>query len=124
MPPISDSFVRGASTKLRKWRPNLLNNSRDWKLRVDFDSEKILFPPEIYATSERPDIVIWSVKGKTLIMIELTWPEEEGIESPQLRKEARYDPLKTAIEANGVWFVELITIEVGARGYVAHSLPR
>ena len=54
-------------------------------------------------------------------MIELTCPAEEGIEPAQLRK--AYDPLKTAIEANGVWSVA-DHHRSGSRGYVAHSLPR
>ena len=37
---------------------SLLDGSTDWKLLVDFTKEKIVFPPEIHSTPERPDIVL------------------------------------------------------------------
>ena len=83
----------------------------------------IVFLPEIIATSERPDMVIWSVTLKKVIMIELTCPAEEGIEAARVRKLARYEQLKQDI-ANAGWVADLLTIEVGARGYVAYSTER
>ena len=82
-----------------------------------------MFPPEIIATSERPDIVIWSVALKKVIMIELTCPAVEGIEAARVRKFARYEQLKQDI-ADAGWVPDLLTIEVGARGYVAYSTER
>ena len=67
--------------------------------------------------------MIWSVTLKKVIMIELTWPVEEGIEVARERKHARYEQLTQDI-ANAGWVAHLLTIEVGARGYVAYSAER
>ena len=67
--------------------------------------------------------MIWSVTLKKVIMIELTCPAEEGIEAARERKHARYEQLKQD-SANAGWVAHLLTIEVGARGYVAYSTKR
>ena len=72
---------------------SLLSDSTDWRLLVDYTDRIIVFPPEIVATSERPDIVNWSVALK-VIMIELTCPAEEGIEAARERKLGRCSQLK------------------------------
>jgi hypothetical protein len=126
-PPISTSFTPAGSSpkKQTQRRTTLLDGADDWKFLIDFDHEKILFPPEIYATPERPDIIIWSMNKKSLILVELTCPAEEGILPAQERKEARYFPLRCNIkDFQTSWSVELMTIEIGARGYVANTLPR
>ncbi len=120
-------FVPAGNAKSKK-RPcikpkSILDGAIDWKLLVDYDSKNIVFPPEIYSTSERPDILIWSANLKRIIMIELTCPAEEGIENAVLRKQARYKNLQTAIINRG-WAATLMTMEVGARGFVAHSVSR
>ena len=56
-------------------------------------------------------------------MIELTCPAEEGIEAARERKLGRYFQLKQDIDGAG-WAAGLLTIEVGARGYVAYSTER
>jgi hypothetical protein len=38
------------------------------------------FPPEILSTKLRPDIVIWSSRGRKVIVLELTVPWEERME--------------------------------------------
>lgn len=115
----------------RKRRPKVSGNSasvlqgtNDWKLLVDFTANKIVFPPEIYVTTERPDICIFSRSRKIIYLIELTCPAEEGIEPAQIRKEARYAQLVDNINADdkNPWKAVLLTIEAGARGYVAHSM--
>ena len=82
-PPIEKSFVREGDKLANpaKLAPHmtLLSGSTDWCLLVDFAHHNS-------ATSERPDIVIWSVALKKVIMIELTCPAEEGIEAVRERK--------------------------------------
>src|SRR4051794_17701723 len=58
----------------------------NWKLLVDFDQTNRL-PLIIYATSQRPDIVVWSIRSRRVILIELTCCAEEGIRAAQIRKE-------------------------------------
>ena len=101
----------------------LLSGSTDWKLLVDYSDRPVVLPPEILATNQRPDIVIWSVALKKVVMVELTCPAEEGIEAAVERKLGQYTQLKQDIEEVG-WVAGLLTLEVGARGYVAYSTER
>ena len=100
----------------------LLHKANDWKLLVDYLHTPFVFPPEIYPTTLRPDIVIWSPSLATVIFIELTCPMEENLVARMHDKIARYTELKASIEATGKWKVVLHTIEVGARGRV-HDRP-
>jgi hypothetical protein len=103
---------------------SLLDGSTDWKLLVDFTKEKIVFPPEIYSTSERPDIVLYSANLHRVLLVELTCPAEEGIEAASIRKQARYLQLASNINNDNTkpWQASVFTIEAGARGFVAHSM--
>jgi len=74
-------------------------------------------------TSERPDIIIWSASLKKVFLVELTCPAEEGIEAAAVRKEARYKALCQHVNDSD-WSCRLLTIEVGARGFVAYSFQR
>ena len=107
-PHISKSFVQ-STRKNRKTkksntpRPSLLDTANDWMMLVDYDKNKIVFPPMICATSQRPDIVVWSSMARTVIIIELTCPAEEGIQAAAIRKESRYAGLLTQIEETKSW---------------------
>jgi hypothetical protein len=97
----------------------LLGSANDWKMLVDYDHRQYVFPPTICATSERPDVVIWSHRCRVVLLLELTVPAEEGVEAAQLRKEAKYARLLEDITASHFWKPKLLTLEVGARGLVA-----
>lgn len=127
LPHIMSSFVKaGTKAKVRtnRVRPSLLDGASDWKLQIDYENIRAPFPADIYATPERPDIVIYSILLKKVFLIELTCPAEEGIEAAQLRKEGRYAPLVSSINQSKNWTAILMTIEVGARGFVALSMSR
>ena len=69
IPHITSSFVRaGANAPPRAANTQqvscLLDGASDWKILVDYDHRNVVFPPEIYATVERPDIIIWSLSVK------------------------------------------------------------
>ena len=124
--PTLINFVKAGqqSTKTKRSNQlNLLSNANDWKLLIDLPDCNYVFPPEIYTTAERPDIVIWSTRTKRVILIELTCPAEEGIEAAQIRKQARYAHLDLMenIANNSSWKPSLFTVEVGARGFIATS---
>ena len=122
--PTLINFVKAGqqSTKTKRSNQlNLLSNANDWKLLIDLPDCNYVFPPEIYTTAERPDIVIWSTRTKRVILIELTCPAEEGIEAAQIRKQARYAHLMENIANNSSWKPSLFTVEVGARGFIATS---
>ena len=82
---------------------------------VDFDQRKITFPPFIVATNLRPDVVLWSALSRTVILLELTCPAEEGIAAAQIRKQSKYQDLLNEINATKTWKARLLTLEVGAR---------
>jgi len=100
-----------------------LSDANDWKLLVDYDDRKLIFPPEICATNRRPDAVIWSKRSHEVILIELTVCAEEGIDAAQVRKETRYTELLEDIRATN-WRANLLTVEIGARGLVASRSHR
>ena len=124
IPPIKRNFVRpgGAKAKTIRRQKSILEGAAEWVLEVDYDTNHYVFPPEIYSTNERPDILIWSKLLKRVIIIELTCPAEEGILAAQATKEARYHKdLIPGILGPQEWTPTLFTIEVGARGFVAKS---
>lgn len=124
-PGLCESFCRVGEKKRpeksnRTSHHSILTGATDWKYLVDFDRRRIVFPPHICATNERPDIVIWSDASKCVILIELTCPAEENISAAASRKKARYARLEDMISKSS-WCVKTITIEVGCRGFVALS---
>ena len=100
---------------------NIMDGANDWKLLIDFDDKRIVFPPTICPTNLRPDIIIWSDKTKTIIWAELTCPAEENIKDAQRRKTTRYKDLAEVVRGNS-WTLHDFTIEVGVRGCMAKSV--
>ena len=114
------SKIPGSSQRRDK---SLLSAANDWQLLIDFDCRRMLFPPIIVATSERPDVVIWSTSTKTVIMVELTCPAEENFMKAHTRKVDRYATLCEQIRDAG-WTPVIRTAEAGARGFVSHRFKR
>lgn len=124
--PTLITFVKAGSETHQpraenQMQPHLLSYANDWKLLVDLPDSNYVFPPEIYSTNERPDIIIWSPKLKTVILLELTCPAEEGIQAAKIRKQSKYMPLLDNISRDSTWKPLLLTMEVGVRGFVASS---
>lgn len=127
LPPLQKSFVKSGVSSRRAPAARLLtllDGANDWRIQFDYDHCMVPFPLEIYSTSERPDVVIWSASCKKAFLIELTVPAEEGIEAAMNRKQGRYAILKSNINSdeNSSWSASVLTIEVGARGFVGRSL--
>ena len=125
--PITQAFVKADSTPQKVKRveetTSLLHGAKDWKLLIDYDHKKIVFPPTICPTSQRPDIIIWSERSKVVIWAELTCPAEENIRSAQTRKNRRYADLADQVR-NAGWTLHDFTVEAGARGCVADTFRR
>jgi hypothetical protein len=96
-----------------------LSYANDWKMLVDYEDNKMVFPPLICSTNLRPDVVIWSKLTREVILLELTVCAEEGIDAAQLRKESKYTNLLEEINATKCWKAQLFTLEIGARGLVS-----
>jgi hypothetical protein len=128
VPHIDKSFVRAGNKPLVKrakssgCRGTLLREANDWKVLADI-GDRMVYPPEIFSTPQRPDIVIWSVKHKRVVNVELTVPAEEGIEAAKTRKQGRYFSLVCDSKDRG-WDSLVATMEVGARGFVARTVPQ
>ena len=90
-------------------------------MKVDTEFNRLVFPPEIYSTPQRPDIVIWSASIKVVLLLELTCPAEESFDKAHLRKEIRYSDLCHEINNSTGWRAQHHPFEVGARGFVARS---
>ena len=101
---------------------SLLAAGCEWNMRADLDRQ-LKFPQEITATSLRPDIVLWSTSTKTVIMVELTVPWEEGMEAAFERKRDKYSELANECSEAG-WRAFTYPVEVGCRGYTGASTRR
>jgi ribA/ribD-fused uncharacterized protein len=115
------SFVKEGQ-KSRNTETGLLASTDDWVLLVDLKPQ-LVFPPEITSTTSRPDMVIWSRKTKTVIIIELTVPWEENMEAAHERKMLKYQELTSECREKG-WKTWCMAIEVGCRGFAGQSLWR
>jgi hypothetical protein len=98
-----------------------LSTDTDWKILADLKDRPYLFPVHICVTNLRPDLVMYSTKSKKVLIFELTCPLEENILKSRQYKRSKYTPLKHQIKDNG-WNCTLITIEIGARGFVANPI--
>ena len=93
----------------------IFDHASDWVLLAHLNSN-YCFPIHITFTQLRPDITIFSNALRKVILIGLTCPCEENMESRHSSKNYKYSALKTTIESNGL-SVEIFVVEVGARGY-------
>ena len=109
------------SAKSSASRQHLLTPANDWIYLCDYDKSPIMFPPEITATSLRPDNIIWSSSSRTAIIIELTVPSEDAIADAAFRKSNKYASLVADCRLQG-WTIHFMSIEVGSRGFVAASV--
>ncbi len=78
----------------------LLTPGAAWKMEVDL-GRQLQFPQEICSTTLRPDMVLWSAAVKSVILIELTVPWEEGLEAAYERKKAKYADLVAECRESG-----------------------
>ena len=78
----------------------LLDGLNDWHLLADVDRQ-LKFPDHISNTTLRPDIVIYSNSRRILIIIELTCPCEQNIDSAHATKTAKYSVLVTICKQAG-----------------------
>ena len=118
----SIKFVKKGTKVPHKRTPpvGILHQASDWVHLADIDSN-YYFPIHIAFTKLRPDIGIFSNVLRKFILIELTCPCEENMESWHGAKINKYLALKATIESNGC-SVELFAVEVSAKGYCSKSV--
>ena len=117
-------FIRPGEAGRPKCRRyvGLLDQAKDWSVLADLGPGQLIFPVEIFATSERPDIVLYSVSKKIIILIENTSGCEERHTDNHSKKVGSYDNLVDAIRGVG-WKCHFFAIEVGARGFNSRHVP-
>ena len=49
-------------------RQNLLQSAKGWEMEVDL-GRKLHFPEAVLSTPLRPDIIMWSLEGKKIILV-------------------------------------------------------
>lgn len=101
----------------------ILKQANDWEFLLDEEHNQIVFPPQILETAKRPDIIIYSERTKTVILIELTVPIEQNLTNANLRKKCKYSELVAECE-NRSWTTYYFPVEVGSRGFYNTSLPK
>ena len=124
VPEHAASFRPQSSDRSRRplFSSDALHCASDWVFLFDLE-DALIFPPEIAATLQRPDIVIFSRALRQVILIELTVPLEYRVCVAHERKRNRYLPLLSLCQSNG-WNATHFPVEVGSRGFVAYSLLR
>ena len=121
--PFKINFVKaGSKPRSSKKLPlvGILHHASDWKLLSDCNSSLVI-PPFITISTLRPDILLYSTKTRTVVIVELTCPCEENMETWHTKKFDKYASLCADIKLNR-WSVHLFAIEVGARGYCSETV--
>ena len=123
-PPFTSQFVPEGKNPPKSSRRHLglLDRAKDWVLLADISSAKLIFPPSIMSTAERPDIVIYSSQIRCVILIENTSGCEENHDENHTIKTEKYNSLVDHIRGTG-WKCHFFTIEVGARGFNSSRVP-
>ncbi|XP_057296267.1 uncharacterized protein LOC130625225 [Hydractinia symbiolongicarpus] len=107
-------------TKKRAKIQGILHLASDWRLLSDLDSTLIV-PPYLAVTQLRPDILSTSAMTKTVIILELTCPCEENMETWHGVKVDKYSSLCSVMRLNN-WSVHFFAVEVGARGFCSETV--
>ena len=117
-------FIRpGEECKSRSSKSvGLLDRAKDWTVLADIGLSQLVFPVEIFATSIRPDVVLYSISKKIVILVENTCGCEEKHSDNHLRKVDKYSDLVEAIRNVG-WACHFFGVEVGARGFNSTHVP-
>ena len=101
-------------------KPSLLEGCTDWHVATNL-KHNFIFPTEITLTTNHPDIVVWSVKGKKVFGIELTVPYEENLDWAHQCKLEKYEDLREQCVRNG-WITNVFPIKVRCSAFIANSI--
>ena len=98
----------------------LLHSAPDWVLLSDLESTLVV-RPAIPISQLRSDILLYSTTKKTVIILELTYPCEENMESLHAAKFEKYDSFCSAIKAKG-WSIHFFAVKIGLLAYCASTI--
>ena len=74
---------------------------------------------DITSTRQHPDLVIWSVNSKKVIIAELTIPFEINIDWAHQCQLEKYKDLREKCVKNG-WSTDIYLLEIGCRGIISN----
>ena len=83
---------------------SIINDTDDWKVLFDMHYDEsgrkhqAVFPPELLATGQMPDGLVWYMKSRCAILLELTVPSETRIADAHVRKQRRCNQIQTSLE--------------------------
>ena len=118
----SIQFVKGNVSKTSHrngHKPTLLDGCTDWRIIADVDWQ-LAFPTEITSTHQHPDLIIWSVNSKKVIITELMIPFEANIDWLHQQKLEKYENLRKQFIKNG-WSTDILPLEIGCQGFISNS---
>ena len=109
-------------------RIGILHAARDWSFDFHLpewekEDAEYVFPHDVAATARKPDGYIVSRQTKTCIVVELTAPAEENIQTWNTKKTVKYVS-DIANQAERDWKVHIFALEVGAKGWIPPSYYR
>ena len=84
----------------RKYEFGILHKAKDWVMEVD-KNQQLQFPEVVCISTKRPDVVIYLLNLRKVILIDLTCPIEENIEEKHSEKLSRYEGLVTGLTLVG-----------------------
>ena len=116
----SIQFIKGNALKTshrNTYKSTLLDGYMDWGVIANIDRQ-LTFPTEITSTRQRPDLVIWSVNSKKVIIVELTIPFEVNIDWAHQHKLEKYQDQQQQCVKNG-WSTDMFLLEIGCRGFIS-----
>ena len=103
-----------------KYKLTLLDGCTDRRVISDID-RKLAFPTEITSTHQRPDLVIWSVNSKKVIIAELTILFEVNIDWAHQWKSGKFEDLRKQCIKNDR-SIDIFPLEIGCRGFISNSI--
>lgn len=77
-------------------------------------------PEDILVTDQRPDITVINREAKAITLLELSICWDQDNEAAKARKQHRYEALVAELQENR-WKTELVTIEIGSRGFSSNN---
>ena len=116
---VKEGNVSKTPDRNNRHKPKLLHSCTDWRFIADVDRQ-LAFPTEITSTQQRPDLVIWSVNSKKVIIAELTIPFETNIDWAHQRKLEKYEDLQEQCTKND-WSTDIFPLEIGCRGLISNA---
>ena len=119
---VKEGNVPKTLQRNNRHKPTLLDRRTDWRVIADVDRQ-LAFPTEITSTRQRPDLVIWSVNSKKVIIAELMIPFETNIDWAHQRKLEKYEDLREQCTKND-WSTDIFPLEIGCRGFILNANSR